>query len=273
MKIAISGKGGAGKTFIAGTLAALFVRSGYRAIALDADPSPNLAQTLGLSFDAAARIVPIAENEQLIRLKTGTEFSGVFRLTFTVDDIIDNYSVPTPAGPHLMVMGTVRSMGAGCTCPANSLVKALLRHLVVERDEVVILDMEAGIEHLGRGTAEHVDTMIVVTDANRKSLEIARTICRLAAESKIHHIGLVGNRITNALQEKAIRLFAEKNQLNVFTMIPYDQQVADAGISGAEVDEKTSLALPAIGHLADILVKNDDVVTYARTGKETTKFR
>jgi CO dehydrogenase maturation factor len=272
MKIAVSGKGGVGKTFIAGTLAALFVRSGHRVIALDADPSPNLAQTLGLSFDEAARIVPIAENEQLIRLKTGTEFSGVFRLTFTVDDIIDSYSVPTPAGPHLMVMGTVRSMGAGCTCPANSVVKALLRHLVVERDEVVILDMEAGIEHLGRGTAEHVDTMIVVTDANRKSLEIARTICQLAAESNIHRIGLVGNRITESLQENAIRFFAEKNQLNIFTMIPFDQQVADAGITGVEVDEKTSLALPAIGQLADILTNNDDVVTYARTSKETTKF-
>ena len=272
MKIAVSGKGGTGKTFIAGTLAALFVRRGHRVIALDADPSPNLAQTLGLSSDEAARIVPIAENEQLIRLKTGTEFSGVFRLTFTVDDIIDTCSVPTPAGPHLMVMGTVRSMGAGCTCPANSVVKALLRHLVVERDEVVILDMEAGIEHLGRGTAEHVDTMIVVTDANRKSLEIARSICQLAAESDIHSIGLVGNRIHGSLQENAIRLFAQKHQLPVFTMIPYDQQVADAGITGADIDEKTSLALPAIGQLADILADNDDCVPDVLTGKET-RFR
>ncbi len=101
------------------TLAAFFARNNHPVIAIDTDPSPNLAMTLGISSEDAARIIPIAENEQLIKLKTGTEFSGVFRLTFSVDDIIEKYSVPTPAGPALMVMGTVRSMGAGCTCPAS----------------------------------------------------------------------------------------------------------------------------------------------------------
>ena len=157
MKIAVAGKGGLGKTFIAGSLAAYFSRQGHPVITIDTDPSPNLAMTLGLSPEETARIIPIAENEVLIKLKTGTEFPGVFRITFSVDDMIEKYSVPTPAGPALMVMGTVRSMGSGCTCPANSLVKALLRHLVVNRDEVVILDMEAWIEHLGRGTS---DTLI-----------------------------------------------------------------------------------------------------------------
>lgn len=182
MKIAVSGKGGTGKTFVAGTLAARFSREGRPVIAIDADPSPNLALTLGLSLEEAGKITPIAENEQLIRLKTGTEYSGVFRLTFTVEDIIAKHAVPTPSGAHLMIMGTVRSMGSGCTCPAHSVVKALLRHLMVERDEVVILDMDAGTEHLGRGTAEHVDMMLVVSDANRKSLEVAKTICRMAKD-------------------------------------------------------------------------------------------
>jgi CO dehydrogenase maturation factor len=257
MKIAVSGKGGVGKTFIAGTLAALFVKAGQKVIAIDADPSPNLAVTLGLSPDESAGIVPIAENEQLIRLKTGTEFSGVFRLSFTVNDIIDNYTVPTPSGVNLIVMGTIRSMGAGCMCAANSVVKALLRHLVVERDEFVILDMEAGIEHLGRGTAEHVDILIVVTDANLKSLDIARSICNIAVKSNIARIGLVGNRITDPRQEDIIRLFAERNRLKIFATIPYDQQVADAGITGLAVDEKSSLALPATRILADVLMKTD----------------
>ena len=150
MKIATGGKGGVGKTFIAGSLAAYFAGSRRRVIAIDADASPNLALTLGLSADEASRILPIAENKDLIQLKTGTGYSGVFRLTFTVDDIIGRYAVPTPAGVNLLVMGTVKSMGGGCTCPAHSVVKALMRHLVVERDEIVILDMEAGIEHLGR---------------------------------------------------------------------------------------------------------------------------
>jgi CO dehydrogenase maturation factor len=255
MKIAVTGKGGVGKTFIAGTLAASFVKAGQKVIALDADSSPNLGVTLGLSAEDAAAIIPVAENEQLIRKKTGTEFSGVFRLTFTVGDIITTYAVPTPSGVNLIVMGTVRSMGSGCMCAANSLVKALLRHLVVERNELVILDMEAGMEHLGRGTAEHVDIMMVVTDANRKSLDIAGRICTIAAKSNIANIGLVGNRITGPEQEDAIRQFAERNGLTMFAVIPFDQQVADAGVTGLALDETSSRALPEIRRLTELLVK------------------
>jgi len=255
MKIAVTGKGGVGKTFITGTLAAIFVKGGQKVIALDADSSPNLAVTLGLSPEDAAAIVPVAENKQLIRKKTGTEFSGVFRLTFTVDDIINTYAVPTPLGVNLIVMGTVRSMGSGCMCAANSLVKALLRHLVVERDELVILDMEAGMEHLGRGTAEHVDIMMVVTDANRKSLDIAGRICTIAAKSDITNIGLVGNRITGPEQDDAIRRFAERNRLTIFALIPFDQKVADAGVTGSAVDGNSSRALHEIRRLADVLMK------------------
>ncbi|MFA4824205.1 MAG: AAA family ATPase [Methanoregula sp.] len=253
MKIAISGKGGVGKTFIAGSLASYLVRHGHFVLAIDTDPSPNLAMTLGLSPDEISRIVPIAENEQLIRLKTGTEFSGVFRLTFSVDDIIEKYSVPTPAGPALMVMGTVRAMGSGCTCPANSLVKALLRHLVVNRNEVVILDMEAGVEHLGRGTAEHVDILLVISDANLKSLEIAGTICRLAKNSAIKKVSIVGNRIVDLRQETAVRAFAEKNGIEVLALIPFDMEVAEAGITGDSIVNENSAALQAIGVLAETI--------------------
>lgn len=253
MKVAVSGKGGVGKTFIAGSLASWFSRQGHPVIAIDTDPSPNLAITLGLSPKEASRIVPIAENEQLIKLKTGTEFSGVFRLTFSVDDVIEKYSVPTPEGPALMVMGTVRSMGSGCTCPANSLVKALLRYLVVDRNEVVILDMEAGVEHLGRGTAEHVDILLVISDANRKSLEIAGTICRIARTSAIKKVFLVGNRIADSRQEAAVRAYAVENGIEVLALIPFDTTVAEAGISGDPVEEKNSVALLAIGTLANTI--------------------
>ena len=253
MKIAVSGKGGTGKTFLAGTLTARFAAGGHPVIAIDADPSPNLALTLGLSPEEAGKIVPIAENEQLIRLKTGTDYSGVFRLTFTVDDTIENHAVPTPSGAHLMVMGTVRSMGSGCTCPAHSVIKALLRHLIVERNEVVILDMEAGIEHLGRGTAEHVDEMLVVSDANRKSLEVAKTICRMAQDSAIRQVGLVGNRITGPSQEEAVRKFAEKNGIPVLAMIPFDPEVSENGITGTPIDEKRSAAIREVARLAGLL--------------------
>ena len=153
-------------------------------------------------------------------------------------------------------MGTVKSMGGGCTCPAHSVVKALLRHLVVERDEIVILDMEAGIEHLGRGTAEHVDILLVVSDANKKSLDVAATICRLARESDIPRIGLVGNRVSDSRHATVIRDFAGKHDLPVIALIPFDQTVADAGISGEPVEPSTSVALQAIGDLARNLEGN-----------------
>ncbi|MCK9580741.1 MAG: AAA family ATPase [Methanoregula sp.] len=250
MKIAVCGKGGVGKTFIAGSLAEYFSRHGQSVIAIDADSSPNLALSLGLTVGEASRIVPVAENEDLIRLKTRTDYSGVFRLTFTIDDIIEKYAVKTPAGPGLLIMGTVKAMGSGCTCPAHSVIKALMRHLVVDRDEIVILDMEAGIEHLGRGTAEHVDTLIVVSDANRKSRETASSIIRLARESAILDICLVGNRVANPREVEILRSCAEENQVLLAAYIPYDSDVADAGITGDPVRITDSGAPAAIAGLA-----------------------
>jgi len=242
-----------GKTFIAAGLATHFVRSGQVVIAIDADPAPNLALSLGLTTEEADRIIPIAENTDLIRLKTGTGYGGVFRLTFSVDDIIRDYAVRTPSGAGLMVMGTVRSMGSGCVCPAHTLVKALLRHLVVERDEIVILDMDAGIEHLGRGTAEHVDILLAVSDANQKSLEIAGSICRLAQDSAIRKVGIVANRIADEREGSVVWEFAERNNIPVFACIPCDRQVADAGIFGTRVDPATSAAVRVISELAEKL--------------------
>jgi CO dehydrogenase maturation factor len=259
MKIAVCGKGGVGKTFIAGSLAEQFAATGLSVIAIDADSSPNLAFTLGLTTPEASRIVPVAEDEDLIRLKTGTDYSGVFRLTFTVDDIISRYAVRTPAGPWLLVMGTVKAMGSGCTCPAHSVIKALLRHLVVERDEVVILDMEAGIEHLGRGTAEHVDILLVVTDANRKSRETAATIIRLARESAIRDIRLVGNRVADTRDEEILRSCATENKVPLAFLIPFDRQVADAGITGETLAKTDSGAPGAIRLLARSLMPGTGV--------------
>ncbi len=253
MKIAVTGKGGTGKTLIAGVLAARFAAGGQQVLAIDADPTPNLARSLGLSLEESDGIKPIAANEDLIRQKTGTGFSGVFRLTFTVDDIIRKYAVPTPSGAHLMVMGTVRSVGSGCTCPANSLVRELLRHLITERNEIIILDMEAGIEHLGRGTAEHVDTMLVITDANRKSLDVAATICRMAKEAGIRNVLIVGNRIGTPAEEAVIGSFADRIGIAVAALVPFDREIFDAGITGEPVYGRNTPATREIERLATIL--------------------
>jgi len=259
VKIAVSGKGGVGKTLIAGGLACSFADKGLKTIAIDADPSPNLALTLGLSPEEARKILPISENKELVESKTGTGYSGVFRLSFTVDDVVSEYSVRTPFGVNLIVMGTVKSMGSGCTCPANAVVRALLRHLVVERNEVVILDMEAGVEHMGRGTAKHVDTMLIVADANMKSLETAKRIHELAANTGIKQVFLIGNKVGDDIQKETIKNFAEKNSLKILDFVPFDQKVVEAEMRGeTPLKYRKSEALHAIENLCEkITAKND----------------
>jgi CO dehydrogenase maturation factor len=147
-------------------------------------------------------------------------------------------------------MGTVVSMGSGCTCPANSVIRALLHHLIIDRDEVVILDMEAGVEHLGRGTAESVDMMLVVSDANKQSLSIAGTIAQMARDAGIPRIALVGNRIVDDGQEQVIREFAAAHDLEVTGMIPFDTSVVRAGIAGDPITTlESSDALHTIGEI------------------------
>jgi CO dehydrogenase maturation factor len=257
VKIAVSGKGGVGKTLIAGGLACAFADKGLRTMAIDADPSPNLALTLGLSRDDARKITPISENKELIESKTSTGYSGVFRLSFTVRDVVNEYSVKTPFGVNLIVMGTVKSMGSGCTCPANAVVRALLQHLVVERDEAVILDMEAGVEHMGRGTAKHVDAMLIVADANMKSLEVAKTIRDLAAAADMKAVYLVGNKVGDTFQREAIRDFAGENGLEIMDFVPFDQMIVEAEMHGETPIRRKSEAIIAIGKLCDkLMVEN-----------------
>jgi CO dehydrogenase maturation factor len=252
MKIAVAGKGGSGKTLVAGSIAFLLARAGYTTLAIDADSAPNLGFLLGLSAREAGAIVPVSKNEGLIAAKTGTAYPGVYALNFTVDDVVSKYAVPTPAGAHLLVMGTVTSMGAGCTCPANSIVRVLLRHLLVERDEMVVLDMEAGVEHIGRGTAESVDMMLVASDAHRQSLAIAERILRMAQDAGIPRAALVGNRIMDAGQEQVIKDFAQARDLAVAGMIPFDAAVTRAGIAGDSIETlQNSAAVRAIGGILD----------------------
>ncbi|MEM2937248.1 MAG: P-loop NTPase [Candidatus Bathyarchaeia archaeon] len=255
MKVAVSGKGGVGKTLIAAGLAYFLAKKGYKTIAIDADPSPNLALTLGLHPEEARKILPISENKELVESKTGTGYGGVYRLTFTVDDIVSDYSVRTPFGVNLIVMGTVRSMGSGCTCPANAVVRSLLRHLVVERGEAVVLDMEAGVEHMGRGTAQHVDSMLVVVNANVKSLETAKSIHELGVKAGMKNISLVGNKIESDVQKEVVEKFAEENGLKVLGYVPFDSKVVEAEMLGeTPLRYGDSEALKAIERLCERLL-------------------
>jgi len=259
MKVAVSGKGGVGKTLIAAGLAYSLVKKGFKTIAIDSDPSPNLALTLGLSPEEARKIVPISENKQLLESKTGTSYSGVYRLNFTVDDVVRDYSVKTPFGVNLIVMGTVRSMGSGCTCPANAVVRSLLRHLMVDRDEAVVLDMEAGVEHVGRATAQHVDIMLIVVNANLKSLETAKHIDELSAQAGMKQIYLVGNKVESEVQKQAIEIFAKENGLEVLDFLPFDPKVVEAEMRGeTPLNYENAEAVKAVEKLCGKLLRKNE---------------
>lgn len=256
MKIAVAGKGGVGKTLIAGGLASGFAARGLKTMAIDADSSPNLALTLGLSAEEARKILPISENKELVDSKTSTGYSGVYRLSFTVDDIVRDYAVATPLGVSLIVMGTVKAMESGCMCAPNSVIRAMLRHLIVDRGEAVVLDLEAGVEHIGRGTAKQVDALLIVADSNLKSLEIAKHIYDLAAAAGMKNLHLVGNRIMNKEQEEAVRTFAAKNGLPILYLIPFDTKVIEADMRGETPLKSREIdAVQAIDNICEVLIK------------------
>ncbi|MBI4180478.1 MAG: AAA family ATPase, partial [Chloroflexi bacterium] len=195
MKIAISGKGGVGKTLLSALLTRIFAESGYAVLAIDADPDANLAATLG--FPHPEEITPISEMKELVEERTGAkpgEIAPFYKLNPKVDDIPEKYSVKHN-GIRLMVMGRIKRGGTGCYCAEGSLLQALLAHLLLARNEVVILDMEAGIEHLGRATAKAVDKLIVVVEPGRRSLETAYRIGELAEDIGLPNIAVVGNKI------------------------------------------------------------------------------
>ena len=207
MKIAVSGKGGVGKTTISACLARLFAGQGYRVLAIDADPDSNLAAALGIPEDMAARILPISMASELIEERTGAkpgQSGSMFKLNPMVDDIPDSMSVEHE-GVRLLVLGAIEKGGHGCICPQSALLKRLVSHVVLQRRELVLLDMEAGIEHLGRGTAGGVDALLVVVDPDRQSIQTARTIDRLARETGIGRVFVILNKVRSPEEEQLLR--------------------------------------------------------------------
>lgn len=199
MKIAISGKGGVGKTTLSSSLALLWAGQGRRVIAIDADPDANLATALGATPEEADAIVALSEMDDLIEERTGARpgAGGMFSLNPDVSDVVERYGTQI-AGVTLLRMGTVERGGAGCMCSEGTFLQAFARHLLIERDEIAVLDMEAGIEHLGRGTAQAVDAFVVVVEPGARSVQTAATVRRLAADLGIRNVVAVGNRVRSS---------------------------------------------------------------------------
>ncbi len=262
MKIAVAGKGGVGKTLIAGTLARLLAREGYRVLAIDADPAMSLSYALGIPFEVSSRLTPIAENKSLIEERTGAKpgsaWNIFFSLTPTVDDIAEKYGVVGPDGVRFLLMGTVRSGGSGCTCPANSLLSVLIRHLTLRREDAVIMDMEAGLEHLGRATARGFDMMLCVAEPNAPSIETALRIERLAREIGIKETVFIGNKIADKEDEEYIRKVLEEAGFSLYHTVPFDRNVVKSGITRiAPIDySPSSPAIIAIKDLKEKLLRD-----------------
>ncbi|MBN1797551.1 MAG: AAA family ATPase [Spirochaetales bacterium] len=253
MKIAVTGKGGVGKTTISGLLARAYNDLGNRVMLIDADPDMNLAGVLGIPEQTA--ITPIIELKNLIADRTGTEpgrSAPLFKMNPRVDDIPEKYSFDI-RGIKLLVMGTVRGGGAGCACPENAFLKSLLSHLFLARDECVIVDMEAGIEHLGRGTAMGVDMMLIVAEPSKSSLDTAGRIQRLAKEIGITKLTVLVNKVKNSEESDYMKANLEKHGFDIIGYLDYSSEIQKINLGKINVFDIKGRDFDKLKHMISAL--------------------
>ncbi len=251
MKLAISGKGGVGKTTFAALLIKTLSDQGKRVLAIDADPDANLAAALGIPNPQS--VVPISEMKELIGERTGASpgtMGGFFKLNPKVDDLPEKLSVEID---HIkfMRLGGVKKGGGGCICPESTLLKTLVAHVLLARDEVVVLDMEAGIEHLGRGTASATDRLIVVVEPGRRSVETAQNIKRLAGEIGLNRISLVGNKIRGDSDREFLQKYVTGFEWLGF--LPYDEKIIECDLSGKSPYDTDTVAKDVVREIVQSL--------------------
>lgn len=248
MKIAVTGKGGVGKTTFSAFLVKWFAEQGKRVLAIDADPDANLAHALGIQN--ASEITPISSMRELIAERTesvpGT-YGGFFKLNPRVDDLPEKLSVTLGDNIRLMVMGGVKKGGGGCVCPESVLLKNLVQHLILRRNEVVVMDMEAGIEHLGRGTSRFVDWLITVVEPGRRSIDTAARIRELGKDIGLTRVGIVANKVRG----ESDRTFLRKALSGQFILgfIPFDDLIIEADLRSEyaeDVNDRTRESLDRI---------------------------
>lgn len=243
MKIAVSGKGGVGKTTLVSLFAFVFASKGNKVLAIDADPDSNLGLSLGLNQKEVKEIIPISEMKGFIAERTGTKAgvsSPFFKMNPKVDDILEKYGKNINERIKLLVLGGLKKGGGGCFCPENALLKTLLKYLLTNREEIILIDMEAGIEHLSRGTAQSVDALIIVIDSGKKSRQTAWTIERLAGELAVKNIFIVANRIKTDEEKREIQ---DEIKLPILGFIPFSLDILEQDQSGNyKFDENSKIA-------------------------------
>jgi CO dehydrogenase maturation factor len=250
-KIAITGKGGVGKTTLAALLAYVYVEQAQKVLAIDADPAGSLSFALGFPPELADSITPIAEMDELIYERTGAKpgtSGGFFSLNPRVDDIPERFSAEH-RGIRLLRLGTIKQGGSGCICPESALLRNLITHLLLARDETVIMDMEAGLEHLGRATADAVDAFIVVVEPNRRSLNTAHQIHKLAADIGVSRCFLVGNKVRG--DDDIAFIQANRPDIPIAGHLPEDDRVMLADREGTPVYDAAPELVAIAREIAD----------------------
>ena len=232
MKIAVTGKGGVGKTTISALLSHLYASEGKKVIAVDADPDANLASALGISREDIEKVRPIAELDDLIEERTGAKpgsSGGIFKINPRVDDIPEGFGFRLD-NITLLVMGKSKFAASGCYCPEHALLRKLLKHLIIERDEIVICDMEAGIEHFTRGTAEGVDAFIVVVEPGQRSVQTARAVKGLAEGLGIKRVFVIANKVRK--EEDSAFIKKELEGMEFIGSMSFNDSIMESDIRG-----------------------------------------
>jgi len=254
MKIALTGKGGVGKTTLTALMAQVFADRGQQVLAVDADPSPCLAGALGFPDELRAKLCPISEMDDLILERTGAkkgQIGGFFTINPRVDDIPERFSV-LHRGVRLLEMGSVETGGSGCICPEAAMLKTLFTNLMFRKDEILLLDMYAGVEHLGRATVDFVDAMLVVVEPTRRSLGTAAQIKKLANDIGLTRLYLVGNKVRNS--DEAEFLKTQTPGIPVLGFLPADMAVQEADRLGIPVyDHAPALKASAESIIAQLV--------------------
>ena len=255
MKIAVTGKGGVGKTTFAATLARLYAEEGRKVLAADVDPDANLGLALGFSEEVLDSIVPISKMRKLVEERTGASDDNKFyKLNPKVDDIPDTYS-KTFNGVKLLVLGTVDTAGSGCVCPEHVILKRIISHLVLRSDDVVILDMEAGLEHLARGTTAGMDQFVVVIEPGARSIQTYKNVKRLAADLGIRQVRVVANKVRGEEDEAFIRDRIPEEDLLGF--VHYNPEVIDADRQGLSPYDVSASATDEIRKIKEKIDKGN----------------
>ncbi|MCI8673228.1 MAG: AAA family ATPase [Lachnospiraceae bacterium] len=253
MKIAVTGKGGVGKTTFSSILARLYAEEGKSVLAADVDPDANLGLALGFTEEEVESITPISEMKNLVQERTNASPDGrFFKINPKVDDIPDKYA-KTCNGVKLLVLGTVDTAGAGCVCPEHVILKRLISHLVLHSDDVVIMDMEAGLEHLGRGTAQDMEQFVVVIEPGARSIQTYKNVKRLATQLGIKRVRVVANKVRNTEDEAYIKERIPEEDLLGF--MHYNQDVIDADRKGQSPYDFSETAINEVRAIKERLEK------------------